>query len=181
MQDKKTISIKGEITAKAYDQRTLNWLQRFWNKLVVAFGLNKKRWYILGELVWVDKKANVICNAGFNAICKRLHGDFTYTNEINKMALGTGTPTPSASDTKLETEVYRNDTASGTSSANIVYLTAYYTEAEVSGTFTEFGNFIDGEAGADTGQLWSHIAGFSWEKDATTVLVVDCKYTFQSV
>ena len=179
--DKQKIKITGEITARAYNQKTLNPLQRLWNKLVIAFELNKKRWYILGELIWVDERTNVICNAGLNAICKRLHGDTTYTGEITKMALGTGTPTPAVGDVKLATESYRNDTASGTSSTNIAYLTAYYTEAECNGTYTEFGNFIDGGAGADTGQLWSHTAGFSWVKDATTVLVVDTKYTFASV
>lgn len=178
--DTQNISIKSEITARAYNQSTLNSIQRFWNKIVLGFHLNKKRWYILGELKWTDLRTNVICNAGFNAICKRLDGDNTYTGEITYMALGTGTPTPAAADTTLATEVYRNATASSADSANVVYLTAYYTEAEVNGTFTEFGNFIDGTAGAGTGQLWSHVAGFSWVKDALTVLTVSCKYTLIS-
>ncbi len=175
---KEKIKIKGEITARLYDQSNLSFLSRLWNKFVLRLGLDKKRWYILGRLKMVDVQTNVICKPGLEAIGTRLTGDNTYTGEVNKMALGTGTPTPSVNDTTLETESYRNDTASGTASDNVTYLTAYYTETEVTGTFTEFGNFIDGTDSADTGQLWSHIAGFSWEKDDTTTLVVDCKYTF---
>lgn len=96
------------------------------------------------------------------------------------MALGTGVGTPGASDTTLSTEAYRNDTASCTDSSNILYLTAYYTETECDGTYTEFGNFIGGTDDPDTGSLWSHIAGFSWVKPNTAVLVVSCQYTFAS-
>ncbi len=184
MKDNKNVLVKGEITAKFYDQTKLKPWQRRINA-IIAF-LRKvipeiMRFYQLGELIRVDKRTNVICNAGFNTITKRLTGDATYTCEINKMALGTGSGTPAASDTQLFNEVYRNDTASGTDSGNVAYLTAYYTEAEVTGTFTEFGNFIDGTAAANSGQLWSHIAGLNWVKDNTTVLVVSCKYTFVSV
>ena len=178
---KQKIGIKGEITAKAYNQESLSFFEKLWNKFVIFFNLNKKKWYILGKLAWVDTKQNIICNAGLNAICKRLDGDNTYGGEIDYMALGTGTPTPVVGDTTLDTEAYRNATASGTDSANVIYLTAYYTEAECNGTYTEFGNFIDGTAAADSGQLWSHIASISWVKDAVTVLVVDCKYTFESI
>ena len=182
IQNKIKIGIKGEITAKAYDNSRLNRLQKLWNKAVILFNLNRVKWYIKGPLKWSDHKTNIICNAGLLAVCKRLHGDATYTCEINKMALGTGTPvTPAVGDTTLDTETYRNTTASGTSAANIAYLTAYYTETEVTGTFYEFGNFIDGAVGADTGQLWSYITANGWSKDNTTVLVVDCKYTFASI
>lgn len=97
------------------------------------------------------------------------------------MALGTGAATPSAADVKLVTESYRNNTASGTSKDNESYLTAYFTETECNGTYTEFGNFIGGGAGADSGSLWSHIGGLNWVKTNLIVLVVSCKYTFASV
>jgi hypothetical protein len=182
-----TPRVKGEITAKIYDQSKLNWLQKKINALLNRY---RKRFpelmkfYQLGSLKFVDEHKNVICNAGFNCICKILTGDTGYAGDgkINKMALGTGTGiTPAASDTTLDTEDYRNDTASATASSNIAYLTAYFTEAECDGTYTEFGNFIDGEAGADTGSLWSHIAGLNWVKDDTVVLVVSCRYTLASV
>jgi len=187
------VKVLGEITAKAYDQSTLKRWERTINKVIeiarnegpafIRKFINKNFFnlYRFGELKFVDEHKNVICNAGFNAITKLLTGDTTYTGEINKALLGSGTTgSASASDTTLETEEYRNDIASATDSSNIAYLTAFFTEAEVSGTFTEFGNCIDGTGSADTGQLWSHIKGLNWVKDGSTALVVSCKYTFAS-
>lgn len=181
MLDPQKIKIIGEITVRAYDQSVLSPFQRAWNDFVVANNLDRKKHYILGALRWTETKNNIVCNAGLNAFIKRLVGDTTYACEINYMALGTGTPvTPAVGDTALDTEAYRNTTASSAESANIAYLTAYFTETEVTGTFYEFGNFIDGNAAADSGQLFSHISDIKWVKDAVTSLVVDCKYTFAS-
>lgn len=178
------VGVLGEITARFYDQSKLTARDRAFNSLIRKLAVaNPKmmKHYRLGELVDEDYHKNVICNTGFNAFTRRMVNDFTYTGYINKMALGTGVATPAATDVKLVTEAYRNTTASGTFSNNEVYLTAYFTEAECSGTYTEFGNFIDGAVGADTGKMWSHIGGLSWVKTSLIVLVVSCKYTFASV
>lgn len=175
--------VTGEITAKFYDQSSLKVWQRALNRFLL---LHRDRhpevmkMYQLGELKQIDKHKNVICNNGFNAVCRRLTGDTTYTGTINKMLLGTGSDTPVSTDTQLASEAYRNATASATASGNIAYLTAYYTENECNGTYTEFGNVIDGADGANTGQLWSYISGLSWVKTNLVVLVVSCKYTFVS-
>lgn len=176
--------VLGEITAKFYDQSKLTARDRAFNRIVrnlrpVFPGIMKH--YRLGELASIDEHKNVICNTGFNTFTRRLTNDFTYSGYINKMALGTGVAAPSATDIKLATEAYRNATASGTPSNNEAYLTAYFTEVECSGTYTEFGNFIDGSAAADSGKLWSHIGGLNWVKTNLVVLVVSCKYTFASV
>ena len=186
MELKEKIRIKGEITAKFYDQTTLSWFDRIINRFlrkIITSPQTLAKFYRLGKLRTVDYRTNVICNAGFGAITKILTGDTGYTGngEINKALLGTGSSTPSASDTTLDTEDYRNDMASGTASGNVAFLTAFFSETECSGTYTEFGNVIDGEAGADTGLLWSHIAGLNWVKDTSTVIVVSQKYTFASV
>ena len=180
------IKIEGLITAKFYDQSGLSCFERAYNALLRRLAGKDRRWllkyYKLGSLKRIDKRKNIICNIGLEAVCKRLASINTYTCNINYCALGTGTPvTVAVGDTTLDTESYRNATASGTASANVAYITAYYTETECNGTYYEFGNFIQGGAGADSGQLWSHIAGHTWVKDAVTVLVVDCKYTFASV
>ena len=180
------INITGEITARFYDQSGLSRFERAYNALLKRLAGKDRRWllryYILGHLKRVDEKRNVICNIGLEAVCKRLASIDTYTCNINYCALGTGTPvTAAVGDTTLDTESYRNATASGTASANVAYITAYYTETECNGTYYEFGNFIEGTGAADSGQLWSHIAGHTWVKDATTVIVIDCKYTFASV
>lgn len=182
MNIQENLKIKGEITAKFYDQRTLFFWQNWINKIIKKLPKKWMKFYQLGTLKFVDEHKNVICNNGLNAICKLLTGDTTYTGEINKALLGTGTgAAAAATDTTLETESYRNDIASGTDDSNIAYLTAYFTETECSGTYTEFGNAIDGAAGADTGRLWSHIKGLNWVKDTSTVIVVSCKYTLASV
>jgi hypothetical protein len=183
MQDNQNVKVLGEITAKRYDQSTLTWIERLFNR-----GIEKLRkqfpklieFYRLGKLLDVDYHKNVICNAGFATLTHALGDNNAHNCYINKMALGTGTPTPAATDVKLTTEAYRNATASGTDVSNVLYCTAYFTETECNGTYTEFGNFIGGTASADTGSLWSHIAGFSWVKSNTIVLVVSCKYTFAS-
>ena len=186
VKDQVKIKVLGEITAKFYDQRSLSRadlaINRFIRKHRKSLPFLMKS-YRLGKLVNVDKHKNVICNAGFGAITKMLVGDSSYSGngEINKAALGTGSATPSASDTALDTESYRNDMASGSASGNIASLTAFFTESECSGTYTEFGNYIDGLEGADTGLLWSHIGGLNWVKDLSTVIVVSQKYTFASV
>ena len=97
------------------------------------------------------------------------------------MVLGTGIGSATTNDTQLITETYRNDTASGTHADNVAYLTAFFTQTEVVGTFKEFGNVIAGTGSANTGSLWSHLAGLNWVKDNVTTLTIDCKYTFNSV
>jgi len=187
---------RGDITAKFYDQRTLTGWEKAYNLSLLALRssilpvlsgikrVNFLEWfgsqYRLGTMTFCDEHKNVICNNGFSAVTKRLVGDFTYTGEITKAALGTGVGSASASDTQLITEAYRNDVISGSALGNIAYLTVLFTEAECSGTYKEFGNFIDGLAGVNTGMLWSHLAGLNWAKDLQTALVISCKYTLVS-
>ncbi|MEI8360940.1 MAG: hypothetical protein WCG01_02335 [bacterium] len=174
------IGATGEIKAEFYDQSNLAEWQVALNKVLLKcrkYQPSIMKLYQLGQLVRAEEIKNVICANGFNAVARRLAGDTTYTGIINKMILGTGSGTPAETDTQLFTETYRNNTASATASGKVSYLTGYFTETECVGTYTEFGNCIDGLAGANTGQLWSHIAGLNWVKTNTVVLVVSCKYT----
>ena len=181
MEIKENLKIKGEITARFYDQRTLFFWQKIINKIVDRLPRKYMKFYQLGKLTRTDEHKNILCNNGLNVICKLITNDTTYTGHINKALLGTGTTGVAAvTDVALETEAYRNDMASGTDDSNIAYLTAYFTETECSGTYTEFGNAIDGAAGVDTGRLWSHLKGLNWVKDTSTTIVVSCKYTLQS-
>lgn len=183
--DHTKVEVTGEITAKAYRQTDpiLNKWNRFVEYLMLVFPSVKQslfKLYAKGELVWADEQKNVICKAGFARVTGALANDLTLTY-INKMLLGTGVGSATANDTQLITETYRNDTASGTHADNICYLTAFFTQTEVTGTFKEFGNVIGGTGSANTGYLWSHLAGLNWVKDNVTTLTIDCKYTFQSV
>lgn len=152
MNIKQGITIKGEITARVYDGKT--------GKL--------KRVY--------PTIRNLVATEGREVFARRLSGDTTYSGEITYGALGTSTTPPDTTDTQLGTETYRNQTASATYSSNIAYVTHYYSQSECNGTYKEFGNFIDGAAGANTGQLFTHVA-VDWTKSTTEILVVDAKYT----
>ena len=124
----------------------------------------------------VINKSNLITDEGLNVIMRRLAGDTTYSLEINYGALGTGSTAVSASDTQLQTEVYRKLASSASYDGKTTYVDFFYEKADVDGTFTRFGNFIDGGAGANTGQLWSHIA-VNWTKTDNEGLFVACRYT----
>jgi len=189
------VGVLGEITAEFFDQSTLsekvraknNKLEQyFYEGLISRIEMIDN--YAFGRKFAHDYHHNVICNVGFNAVAmKRMIGDTTYTGKVNKALLGTGVvdethSAASAVDTKLIDEAYRNDVLSGSENGeNITYLTIVFTETEVTGTFTEFGNAIDGAAGVDTGALFSHVTGLNWVKDNLTAIMVSCKYTFASV
>jgi hypothetical protein len=174
----------GEIKAEFYNQNSLKMWQRALNHFLLKYREahpEVMKLYQLGSLVKSDEHKNVISVNGFNAVARRLSGDTTFSGIVNKMILGTGNGVPAETDTQLFQESYRNDTASATASGKVAYLTAYFTETECVGTYTEFGNVIDGTNGINTGQLWSHIAGLNWVKNNTTVLVVSCKYTLLNI
>lgn len=175
------LQIVGEITMQKHKQSNF-WLKK-WNLLLqwaedLGFISRRtlSRLYAKGKLTGEDKVTNIIANAGLNVLCQILAGDYADTGAITHMALGDGVDTPATDDTTLFNEVYRNETASSTSSVNVAICTAFYTETEIDGTFTEFGNFIDGDAGADTGELWSHV-NVSWTKSDEETFTVACRYT----
>lgn len=178
---KKQAYFVGEISSFVHRQDKA--LHKLWNKFLrgcekigVIGRATLEKYYSKGRLVRADKDYNIIANAGFNVLAQILTGEYADTGAITHMALGDGVGAPAVGDVALFNEVYRNPTASSTSAANVAICTAFFTEVEVDGVFTEFGNFIDGEAGADTGELWSHINN-AWEKTDMETLTVQCKYT----
>lgn len=99
---------------------------------------------------------------------------------LNYTALGTGDTAPANGDTQLVTETFRKLTASGTNSNNIAYITAFYTAAEVTGTFKEAALFANGTASADSGILFSRVllnptSGIT--KSGTETLTIDYTLT----
>ena len=134
----------------------------------------------LGGKAFTEQK-NLIATVGRSVLAERLAGGVTYTGEINYGAVGTDNTAPANGDTTLGAEVFRKVTASQTFSDNIAYVDFFYSASDfdtgVTGTIEEFGNFIDGGAGADSGQLWSHIVTGGWTKTGTESLFVSCEYT----
>lgn len=95
---------------------------------------------------------------------------------INYTALGSGIVAPALTDTTLGTETYRKLVASNAASSNIGYITAYYTETEVTGTFKEAGLFIAGSSVANSGTLFSRVA-INITKSSSETLTIDYTIT----
>jgi len=123
------------------------------------------------------QKFNLITTVGRTVIAMILSGDTTYTGIINYGAVGTDDTAVSNSDTKLGTELFRKLKASASYIDNVAYISFFYSTTDFNNTgIKEFGTFIDGEAGADTGQIFTHL-NVVWSKSNTETLTVDIIYT----
>ena len=120
---------------------------------------------------------NLVPTVGREVLARRLSGNITYTGAINYCALGTGTTPAANGDTTLDTETYRKVIASATFLNNVAFISAFFSAAEVSGTFEELGYFIDGTATVDTGQLFSRFLA-TITKSLTETLTIDSEITF---
>jgi hypothetical protein len=130
-------------------------------------------------VVRVFEYANLIPTAGRQQIAKAFSGGIASVAEINinKTSLGTGLTAPANGDTTLEIETFRKTVASSTFSGNQLFITAFYTAVEVTGTFKEAGLHINGTGVADTGILFSRVA-INVTKSATETLTIDYTVTF---
>ena len=120
---------------------------------------------------------NLIATVGRSVIAQRLANTLTYTGVINYGALGSSATAPANSDTTLTTEVFRKVTASVDYSDEDAFIDFFYSKSDTNGTYEEFGTFIDGAAGADTGQLFTHALTGGWTKTATESMTVAVQYT----
>ena len=114
---------------------------------------------------------NITTTVGRSVLAQRLGGDTTYTGTVNYTALGTDSTTPVVGDATLGTEVYRKALSSGTDSGVIAYLETFFTASETSGTYEEYGMFIDGTGAANSGQLFNRFTS-SITKSVTETLNV---------
>lgn len=105
--------------------------------------------YLVNQIV----TENITANNGRAVIAQRLANIVTYSGIVNYGALGSDNTGELVTDSTLGTEVYRKALSSGTVSGQTTYLENFYTTTEVSGTFEEYGFFIDGTAAADSGRL----------------------------
>jgi len=131
-----------------------------------------------GKVKRVHEYKNLVPTVGRTAIADHLiaSSPTPASLKVNKVALGTDATAPANGDTTLGTETYRNNIASAAKSNNIAYLTGFFSATETSGTFKEAGLFINGEAGADSGTLLSHVA-IDITKSVTETLTVDWTLT----
>jgi len=120
---------------------------------------------------------NITTTVGRSVLAQRLGGDNTYTGNIAFTALGSDVTAEVVGNTILGTETYRKALSSGADSNNIAYIETFFTASEVSGTFEEYGHFIDGSGTADTGQLFNRWTG-STTKSVTETMNVQSIITF---
>lgn len=120
-----------------------------------------------GKVKRVYRVKNTIQLAGRAVIARRLAGNETYTGKLNYGALMTAGPT----------EAYRklNTSATYDDALAKAYVSWFFTATEVSGTFVEWRNYIDGTETAGSGQEWSRVS-VNWTKSNSETLTVDCIY-----
>lgn len=123
--------------------------------------------FLLRQLV-ID---NITTTIGRAVFARRLSGNTTYTGIVNYTALGSSNVAPVIGDATLGTEVYRKALTSGTYSNNIAYLETFFTATETTGTYEEYGMFIDGGAGANTGQLFNRFITTTVKSNTETMNV----------
>ncbi len=120
---------------------------------------------------------NITTTVGRSVLAQRLSGTTTYTGVVNYGAIGTNSAAPAVGNTTLGTEIYRKALSSGTFLNNIAYIENFYTATEVSGTFEEYGFFIDGTGAANSGQLFNRFTQ-AITKSVTESLNVQSTVTF---
>ena len=109
-----------------------------------------------GEVVKVIEKDNLIVNAGKNLLRDFLKGDAV--SGLSRLALGTGTTTPTDNDVQLENETYRQAFSDIAVENGLLRLTTFITSTATSGDFTEFGLFGNGaDDTANSGTLFSRV------------------------
>ena len=120
---------------------------------------------------------NLITTRGRSVIAQRLANDTTYTGIINYGALGSSATAVANADTQLTAEVFRKVVASASTTNNIAFIDFFYSKADTNGTYQEFGTFIDGSAGANTGRIFTHALTGGWTKTSSESMTVACQYT----
>ncbi len=115
---------------------------------------------------------NLVVTSGRAVLARLLAGDETYSGAINYGALGTGSTAPAAGNTALVAEAVRKQYATRSQSGTTVSLDFYFAKADGSGTYQEFGTFIDGASSANSGQLFNRVLTGGWPKTALEAMTV---------
>ena len=132
-----------------------------------------------GEAVISPWIKNIIPTVGKIAIARRLRNAASQSNEgmITYGAVGTGTTPAAATDTTLETELFRKILAQRTNDNNECTFRMYMTTSEGNGTLTEYGLFGEAaSASADSGTLFERVI-ISKTKTSSKTLTIETKIT----
>jgi len=108
-----------------------------------------------GKLVERHEVDNLLTASLYTMIFNFLN-DSAQSVSITHMATGTGTASPSQSDTAMGTELFRKAPASKIAGTDTVTCKMILLPAESNGTITELGVFCNGTDTAGSGTLISH-------------------------
>lgn len=120
---------------------------------------------------------NLITTVGRSVLAQRLANTTTYTGIINYGALGSSATAVANGDTQLTAEVFRKVVASTSFTTNVAFIDFFYSKADTSGTYQEFGTFIDGSGAANSGQIFTHALTGGWVKSSSESMIVSTQYT----
>jgi len=111
-----------------------------------------------GKVVKVIKSKNIICTVGKYLIGDMLIDKDGYDTGLTYCAIGTGTTTPTATDTQLTTEAARKAITSKSRSGKEITLSTFFTAAQSSYNIKEAGIFGHSTAGtgANSGIIFNH-------------------------
>jgi len=123
-----------------------------------------------------QKFRNLVVSVGRQCFTGRLIGETTYTGIINYGALGTSSTAVLDAQTTLVAEVKRKAVASRTRAVNSATVRFFYSKSDTSGTYQEFGTFIDGTSTINTGQMFNRVLTGGWAKSASESLTVTVQF-----
>jgi len=117
---------------------------------------------IIGRYVRMYRTHNIVPTISRTAMAAALAGQYSLIDQIviNYQELGTGTNTPSDSDSGLQTPSAstRKVVSSISQSLNVISITSFWAATEATGTWREFSLFINGSATSNSGTLFNRVA-----------------------
>lgn len=131
-------TIKGSYTIKRYRSIDLPVAEK-----IALFNAGKLEPFLIETLPTINNIVSTATNHGLNIIAQNLTGIDTYPIEITQAKIGTGTNTPAATDTDLQTAVLSGILrANQSSSGPVATLSFFINDGDLSnGTYNEFGIF----------------------------------------
>lgn len=150
------IRITGTVTLRSHPAGTLHLY-----KTLMDMGRTEYARELIadGKIECVQKNLIVSSpNYGLDLIVQRLLSTNTYSLNVTHGAIGTGTGTPTTSDTQLGTEIARTPvTYSADNQNSVAVLQFFFPDASLpNDTYSEFGTFVDASNTAGSGQMFNH-------------------------
>jgi hypothetical protein len=129
---------------------------------------------------------NIVCKAGLTQMTKGFSDNLTTLSEmaVNYAGVGDSATTPTATDTTLTNETFRNVINTLNYADNVLYASMFIDFLEDSGTYKEAALFVNGTASVDTGSILDHVllnAPTGIVKSTSQIFTVSFQITFSPV